>query len=137
MISIIIVNYSVEYFLKQCIESLLKCVNSNQFEIIVVDNYSYDKSLSMLDKNFKEIKVIKNNKNIGFSAAVNLGIKNSLGEYICIINPDTLIKDDTLYIMKNYLSNNPDTGIIGCKVLNPNGKLQYHQGEHSLVFFHY
>ena len=124
MISIIIVSYNVKLYLKQCIESILKSTNFNNIEIIVVDNYSYDDSVIMLKNNFKNVKIIHNKKNLGFSKAVNIGINNCNGEYICLINPDTVIKEDTLNVLNKYLENNNDVGIVGCKILDPNGKLQ-------------
>ena len=124
MVSIIIVNYNVEYFIKKCIESIKDTISSSKYEIIVVDNNSTDNSLQILKNNFKKITIIENENNLGFSKAVNIGIKNSSGKYIALINPDIFFVEDTLMILRKYLIENIDVGIVGCKVLNPDGTFQ-------------
>jgi len=95
-ISVVIVNYNVEYFLDQCLSSLRKAMKNIEGEIIVVDNNSVDGSCSMVRKKYPEVILIDNKDNKGFSSANNQGIKISKGEYVLILNPDTVVEDDTL-----------------------------------------
>ena len=123
-LSIIIVSYNVSAYIRQCIQSILDSSNFGKYEIIVVDNDSYDDSCSMIKKEFSNIKLIQNSINMGFSKAVNQGISISKGEYICLLNPDTLISSDTFKILLQYINDNKNIGAIGPKILNPNGSLQ-------------
>ncbi|MBC8214055.1 MAG: glycosyltransferase [Candidatus Marinimicrobia bacterium] len=123
-LSVVIISYNVKSFLRQCLKSILASKNIDSLEIVVVDNYSFDGSNEMLKVEFPQVKLIQNDKNLGFSKAVNKGIEKSTGDYICLINPDSLIKDDTLSKLHKYMVNNTDTGIAGCKVLDADGSLQ-------------
>ena len=122
MISIVIVNYNVKRYLEQCIQSICNSIVDVQFEIVVIDNNS-NQSISHLSK--KNIKVFNLNENIGFSSAVNYGISKSLGDCILVLNPDTLIQEDTISILYKYLNENNDVGVVGCKVLNSDFKIIY------------
>ena len=124
MISIIIVNYSVENYLKKCIESILKYIGEIDFEIIVIDNNSTDRSVNMLRDNFKQIKLIKNKINLGFAKAVNLGLKKSKGRYVALVNPDAYFIENSFSICRVFLEENSNIGVIGCKVMNEDGTLQ-------------
>ena len=123
-ISIIIVSYNVCSYLRQCLQSIYQSNEFGAFEIIVVDNYSYDESCQMVLNEFSQITLIKNKENLGFAKAVNIGIDKAAGEFICILNPDTLISDNTFKTLLEHISQNPKTGCIGPKILNPNGTLQ-------------
>ena len=124
MISIIIVNYSVENYLKKCIESILKYLEKTDYEIIVIDNNSTDRSVNMLLDNFKQIKLIKNKLNLGFAKAVNLGLKKSKGRYVALVNPDAYFIENSFSICRGFLEENHNIGVIGCKVMNEDGTLQ-------------
>lgn len=124
MLSIIIVSYNVEELLKKCIHSLLETVNHIKFEIIVVDNNSSDNTVQMLKNEFPDVIIIENKKNVGFAAANNQGIQISQGEYILLLNPDTLVLPEAINSMLHFMENNKQTGAIGCKILNPDGTLQ-------------
>ena len=93
---IIVVNYNVEYFLDQCLESVYKASNNLAVEIIVVDNNSVDGSVQMIRTKYPECTVIANEENVGFSRANNLAIKASSSEYILLLNPDTVVQEDSL-----------------------------------------
>ena len=96
-ISILIVSYNVKDFICQCIRSIYKSnLSKSDYEIIVVDNDSHDDTISVIKKEFQELTIIENTNNEGFSKAVNQGFNISKGDNICIINPDVIIKDDTL-----------------------------------------
>ncbi len=124
MISIIIINYNVKVYLQKCIQSILKYIDLNNYEIIIVDNNSSDESVRMIKENFNNIKIIQNNKNLGFSKAVNIGINNSKGDFIALVNPDTIFEENSILTLKNFLINKNNIGVVGCKILNPNRTFQ-------------
>jgi GT2 family glycosyltransferase len=123
-ISIIIVNYNVKEFLQNLLHSINKSVQNISHEIIIVDNDSHDGSVELIQQNFPEVKLIINKENLGFGKANNIAMKQAEGEYFLLLNPDTLLSEDTLKEMMSFLKNNPDAGIAGCKILNPDGTLQ-------------
>ncbi len=91
-LSIIIVNYNVEYFLEQCVNSVLKALSEIKGEIIVVDNCSIDGSVEMVKNKFPEVNLIENKENTGFAKANNQAIEIASGEYILLLNPDTVVE---------------------------------------------
>ncbi|MCK4361071.1 MAG: glycosyltransferase, partial [Bacteroidales bacterium] len=93
-LSVIIVNYNIKYFLEQCLYSVRKACKGIESEIFVVDNNSVDGSVKMTREKFPEVIVIANNENKGFSKANNQAIKKAKGEYILLLNPDTVVEDD-------------------------------------------
>lgn len=123
-VSIVIVNYNVREFLQQCLESIDRSKFSGTYEVIVVDNNSHDNSVQHLESKFPHVRFIALEENLGFGKANNIGIKTSRGRYILLLNPDTLIQEDTIGTMLEYMENNPNVGISGCKVLNANGTFQ-------------
>ena len=121
-LSIVIVSYKVKYFLRQCIQSIY-CSNCKiQYEIIVVDNASNDGSIQMLAKHFPEVKVIANTENLGFSKANNQGFRIADSEYILILNPDTIIQEDTLQRCYDYHKPHPKIGAIGVRMIDGTGQ---------------
>jgi len=111
----------VRYFLEQCVFSVQKALEGIDGEIIVIDNASSDDSCEMMKTKFPHIKLIGNKDNLGFPKGNNIGVAQSKGEYICILNPDTVVAEDTfLKILntKNWILN---TGIIGCKLIDGAG----------------
>ena len=124
MISVIIISYNVKSYLRYCIKTVKQSIDIPDLEIIVVDNYSFDNSVIMVKNNFPDVKIITNTENFGYAKAVNQGLKLANGDMICLLNPDTMIKEDTLSVLYKYLINNIDTGIVGCKVLDADGNLQ-------------
>jgi len=123
-VSIVIVNYNVKAFLEQCLMAIRRAQHDLRVEIFVVDNASVDGSQAMLKKKFPYVQLIENNKNLGFSKANNQALKIAKGHYILIINPDTLIQEDTLVTLKRLLDERPETAAVGCKLLNPDGSFQ-------------
>jgi len=123
-LSIIIVNYNVKQFLENLIVSIKNAVREIKNEIIVVDNASDDGSIEMIKQKFPEIKLIANQENKGFGAANNQGLKIANGKYILLINPDTIVKEDTFNKLIEYLNSNDKIGMATCKVLNNDGTLQ-------------
>jgi len=123
-VSIIIVNYNVKEFLIQCIDSINQTDYLGKTEIIIIDNHSFDGSQKILKKQFPHIKIIENQENFGFGKAVNQGVELASGEYLFILNPDTIIQEDTINVLVNYLMNHPQVGMVGPKIINSDGKLQ-------------
>jgi len=123
-LSIIIVNYNVKEFLQNLIHSIYKAGENLKYEIIIVDNASDDGSVEFLKEKFPQIQLIVNEKNLGFSKANNIGLKYTKGKYILLLNPDTIVQEDTFEKMINFFERTPDAGMAGCKILNPDGTLQ-------------
>ena len=123
-LSIIIVNYNVKEFLKNLLNSLKKAVSEIPTEIIVIDNASTDGSVEEIRLKFPDVKLIANEKNVGFGAANNQGFKIAKGNIFVLINPDTIVKENTFEKLIDFFKSKPDAGIVGCKVLNPDGTLQ-------------
>lgn len=123
-LSIIIVNYNVKEFLQNLIYSIEKASSDLNIEIIVVDNASSDGSVELIEEKFPSIKLIANEKNLGFSAANNAGLKIAKGKFLLLLNPDTLVQEDTFKNLIEFFQKSPDAGLVGCKILNPDGTLQ-------------
>ena len=118
-ISIIIPSWNTKDLLRNCLKSL-----GSSYEVIVVDNGSTDGTLGMIEKEFPYALLIKNKKNLGFGAANNQGMKKAKGDYLLLLNSDTIIKDKAPLLMANYLKNHPQVGTVGCRLLNKDGSLQ-------------
>ncbi|MBI4067694.1 glycosyltransferase family 2 protein, partial [Candidatus Gottesmanbacteria bacterium] len=124
-LSIIIVNYNSAHFLKNCLLSLRhSTLPAKEYEIIIVDNNSKDNSLADAIS-IKDLKltIVKNDQNIGFAKANNIAIKRSIGEYVLLLNPDTILEKDTLNIMVQYMEENKKAAVASCKILLPNGDI--------------
>lgn len=123
-LSIIIVNWNAEEYLKGCIKSVYSNIGKAAFEIIVIDNASTDNSLAMLKNNFPDVRVVKSSVNIGFARANNQAMKVSRGRYVLLLNPDTIVSDDAFFKMMNFMADNPAVGAIGAKLALPGGSLE-------------
>ncbi len=121
VVSAIIVNYNAGSLLRTCIASLLAC--PLEIEIIVVDNASTDGSLDTLDTS-PAITIIRNNRNIGFSAGCNIGIKTAKAEHILFLNPDCSFTPGTVRTLLEYLHTSKKTGMVGGLLVNPDGTEQ-------------
>jgi len=122
-LSVVIVNYNVRYFLEQCLLSVRKAAVDIQCEVFVVDNNSADGSCAMVLGKFPEVILIRNRTNRGFSAACNQAITISKGRYILLLNPDTVVEEDTFNKCIAFMINNPHAGALGVKMINGNGKV--------------
>ncbi len=120
-LSIIIVNYNVEHFLEQCLHSVRKACKNITAEIFVVDNNSVDGSIHMLQQKFPEVRVIANKKNLGFSFANNQAMKMATGEYFLLLNPDTVVEEDTFEKIIPFMDSHPEAGGLGVKMLDGKG----------------
>ena len=121
-LSVVIVNYNVEYFLDQCLNSVKTALSNIDGEIIVVDNDSIDGSNEMVKSKYPDVILIENKKNVGFSTANNQGIKISKGEYVLILNPDTVVEHDTFEKTIEFMDSHPDAGALGVKMVDGSGK---------------
>ena len=121
-LSIVIVNYNVKYFLEQCLHSVQNACNGLESEVFVVDNDSVDGSVKMVRDKFPDVFLIENKENKGFSAANNQAIRKSKGEYVLLLNPDTIVEDDTLRKVVDFMDEHPDAGGLGVKMLDGKGK---------------
>lgn len=123
-LSIIIVSYNSKEFIKKCLNSLLASGHNLTIKIIAVDNASQDGSIDLIRKDFPEIKIISNIRNLGYAKACNQGIEKAEGRYFFILNPDTKLSGGSLEGMVRFMDENPRCGILGPKLLDKNGKIQ-------------
>ncbi len=123
-VSIIIVNYKTYELTSNCIDSIIKSNTKKlNYEIIVVDNASNDGSIQEIAKQFPEIQTIKNTENLGFSKANNIGIKVAKGDYVLLLNSDTIVELNTIKGAYDFIKDHKYIGALGCKILLPSGKL--------------
>lgn len=120
-ISIIIVNYNVKYFVEQCIRSIYAAKENLNIEVLVVDNASSDGSVDYLSEQFPQVDFISNTQNAGFGRANNQALSQAQGKYLLVLNPDTLLGEDSLRALYDYMESHPQTGAIGPKILTRYG----------------
>lgn len=120
-LSVIILNYNVRYFLEQCVLSVQEAISSLDAEIIVVDNNSSDESCLMMKSKFPTVKLIQNDTNYGFPKGNNIGVAEARGKYVCILNPDTVVAENTFKKILNFADRQVDLGIVGCKLIDGTG----------------
>lgn len=120
-LSVIIVNYNVCYFLEQAIKSVINASKNLDVEILVVDNNSVDKSVELVQSKFPEITLIANKENVGFSKANNQAMRIAKGEYVLLLNPDTLLEEDTLEKCCVFMDQHPNAGALGVKMVDGKG----------------
>ncbi len=120
-ITVIIVNYNVAYFLEQCLHSVKKALQHVKGEVIVVDNNSVDGSVAMVQHKFPEFLMIANKQNTGFSYANNQALKIAQGEYCLLLNPDTVVEEDTFKKVIDFMDQHPDAGGLGVKMIDGKG----------------
>ncbi len=121
-LSIVIVNYNVKEFLTQCLDSIFKSQTQYNYEVIVVDNSSRDSGRDEICSTFKDITWIDNSENVGFGRANNQGFSHAKGVYTLILNPDTVLQEDTLEKCISYLLAHPEVGGLGIKGLDGSGQ---------------
>jgi GT2 family glycosyltransferase len=123
-VSCIIVNYNCGQLIADTVASIVNAGDGLSKEIIVVDNGSIDGSLENIASKFPDVMIIHNTSNLGFARANNIGIKSSMGGNVLLLNPDTEIIGDALKKMADFLATHPDAGVVGPKLLYPDGMLQ-------------
>jgi len=124
-LSIIIVSYNSEEFISKCLNSFSALNPDLDIEIIVVDNASQDASGDLIRKDFPGVRLISNSANLGYAKACNQGIKEAKGRYIFILNPDTELSRGSLEAIIRFMDENPRCGILGPKLLDKDGKIQF------------
>ena len=120
-LSVIILNYNVRFFLEQCVASVQEALTNIDSEIIVVDNNSSDDSCEMIKMRFPNVNLIVNNSNLGFPKGNNIGVAAANGDYICILNPDTVVAADTFEKILAFAEKQKNLGIVGCKLIDGSG----------------
>ncbi len=120
-LSVIILNYKVPYFLMLCLDSVQKSLQGIKAEIIVVDNHSEDGSCQLVSTYFPEVKLIQNTENYGFSKGNNIGIEQAEGKYICILNPDSVVSENTFKNVLHFAQTHSDFGILGPRLIDGSG----------------
>lgn len=121
-LSIIIVNYNVKFYLEQCLTSVKRAIENIDADVYVVDNHSRDGSVPFLERRFPNVHFVSSNHNLGFARANNIAIRDSEGEYVLLLNPDTFIGEHTLEHCVEFMDEHPDSGACGVKMLNTNGE---------------
>lgn len=120
-LSIVIVNYNVKHFLEQCLHSVMAAIQGIESEVFVVDNDSVDGSCDMVRNKFPQVIIIENKENLGFSKANNQAIRVSKGEYVLLLNPDTVVEEDTFRKVIEFMDSTPDAGGLGVKMIDGKG----------------
>lgn len=121
-LSVIIVSFNVCILLRQCLRSVIKASNNIDCEIFVVDNNSTDDSCAIVKQEFPEVILIRNNVNAGFSVANNQAINKAKGQFVLLLNPDTLVEENTFTKCINFMNQHPDAGALGVRMVNGNGE---------------
>ncbi len=132
-LSIVIVSYNARQFLAPCLSALQKTIHNISHEVIMVDNNSTDGSVHYVHTHFPATRVVQNQRNVGFAAANNQGIRVAKGTFILLLNPDTVVTATAVAKLVDYARNNPRVGILGCRVLNLSGQLQWDSCGHFLT----
>ncbi|MBI5357118.1 glycosyltransferase family 2 protein [Candidatus Collierbacteria bacterium] len=124
-LSVIILNYNTSGLLKTCLSAVLESngFEGRDMEVIVVDNNSSDGSAEMVRKEFPEVKLIRNKKNLGFSAGNNVGIRKAKGGYVLLLNSDTLVEPDVLITVLKVMENDRSIGAATCLLQTSDGKI--------------
>jgi len=133
-IAIIIVNWNTCQLLEDCLDSILANPPASPVEVWVVDNASVDESPQMVRQRFPQVHLIENHTNVGFARANNQAIQRCTGEYILLLNPDTLVGPSTLQSLVDFLETHPKAGAAGSRILNPDGSMQISSHPRPTVF---
>jgi N-acetylglucosaminyl-diphospho-decaprenol L-rhamnosyltransferase len=123
-LSVIIVNWNACELLRDCLQSVFTHSGALNLQVFVVDNNSADSSVEMVQIQFPAVKLIANTRNLGFSKANNQALREMRSDYALLLNPDTVIMDSALEKMVNFLDSHPQVGVVGPKLINPDGSLQ-------------
>lgn len=121
-LSVVILNYNVKYFVDLCLQSVLVATKKLDAEVIVVDNASVDGSVHWIKSQFPDINLIQNKKNLGFPKGNNIGVAKAKGEYLCILNPDTIVAENTFSDALEFIEKNKQFAILGPKLIDGSGR---------------
>ncbi len=120
-VSVVIVTYNVREFLEQALESVTRASGGLSVETFVVDNDSADGTAAAVRERFPDVRLIANEENVGFATANNQAIREARGRYVLVLNPDTLVQEDTLRTLVGFMDAHPGAGAVGPRILNPDG----------------
>lgn len=123
-LSVIIVNHHTKVFLENCLDSLIRTMPAVKYEILLINNTPLDGSSEMVAEKFPMIRVIENPECLGYARNNNIGLKNTGGKYVWLLNPDTEIKPDACRIMLDFLEEHQDVAMVGPRYLNPDNTIQ-------------
>lgn len=123
-LSIIILNYKTRGLVKYCLKNATDTINNLNYEIIVVDNGSDDGISNMLAERFPQVRFLQTGKNLGFAAGYNVGIKEAKGKYVLVLTADVSVLDGSIEKMVEFMEKNPQVGLAGPKIINPDGSYQ-------------
>ncbi len=122
-LSVVIVNYNVKYFLEHCLYSVRNAIKGIDAEVFIVDNNSVDGSMQMLRSKFSDFILIENKENVGFAKANNQALRLAKGEYVLLLNPDTVVEEDTFSKCISFMDEHKDCGGLGIKMIDGSGKI--------------
>jgi GT2 family glycosyltransferase len=123
-LSIVIICWNDLVVIRECLRSIFQSTTAIEFEVIVSDNDSADGSSEFIRHNYPTVRIVHNGANLGFAAGNNAGIRVSRGEYVLILNPDTIVHEGALERWISFADRHPEAGAFGCRVLNPDGSYQ-------------
>jgi GT2 family glycosyltransferase len=123
-LSIVLVCWNNKAYLDPCLQSLFDSGMRHTFDVVIVDNGSTDGSQAMLADKYPNVKIIQNSSNVGLGKASNQGIEGTSGRYVLLLNNDTIVNGASFDAMVDFLDQNPKTGAVGGKLLNPDGSIQ-------------
>ena len=123
-LSIVFLSYNTRDLTEQALRTVIDAAEEMEVEIFVVDNASHDGSADMVVEKFPDVKLLRNEDNVGFAAGNNVALQQVVGEYVLIVNTDTIVRRDTLRVLASFLDEHPEAGACGCKILDPDGTLQ-------------
>lgn len=118
---VVIVSYNVKHYVEQCLNSLVKALEGVDAKIVVVDNHSKDGSVEYLSRRFRRIEIIDSNHNLGFARANNMAIRQTHSDYVLLLNPDTIVGEDTVKDALSFMDSHPQAGGLGVRMLNTDG----------------
>ena len=122
-LSIVIVSYNVRTYLEQCLQSVQKALEGIEGEVFVVDNHSEDDSVAVVRSDYPWVRLIESPENVGFARANNIAIRQSEAEYVLLLNPDTVVEEDTLRQSLAFMDSHPEAGGAGVMMHNADGTL--------------
>ena len=120
-LSVVIVSYNVKHYVAQCLLSLRRALQGIEAEVIVVDNHSHDGTVDMLREQYPEVQVVASNHNLGFARANNIAIGQSDSEYVLLLNPDTVVAEETIAECLQFMEEHPRAGGLGVRMLMADG----------------
>ena len=122
-LSIVVVTYNSRDYVPECLDSVSRAAGNFDHEIIVVDNASQDGTPELVRQQFPNVRLFANRHNRGYAQGNNLGMTQSRGRYILLLNPDTVVRPGALLAMLQVMKRSPGTGLLGCRLLNADGSL--------------